>query len=215
MRKVDIQELILRILEEDAQRSFISNYQMYLIHNYLLQENLFSDFGSSALYRMVAEYPDDIWVKAIYIGVLLWMHGLTILIFVLTKKGEEKNQQYLESAKKIFQDAGGNLEYFKDVEWDRVLRITYAVHNPDDIMTMAIKSLPEEYMNLLNELKEDSMNSYRMSIISTIIMALSITLSVVAMMISPFMCYPILSAGLIFTLIAKSVFRKKEKTAKK
>ncbi len=60
MRKVDIQELILRILEEDAQRSFISNYQMYLIHNYLLQENLFSDFGSSALYRMVAEYPDDI-----------------------------------------------------------------------------------------------------------------------------------------------------------
>ena len=165
--------------------------------------------------KAIGEYPDDIWVKAVYIGVLLCMYGLTILIFVLTKKGEEKNQQYLESAKKIFQDAGGNLEDFKDVEWDRVLRITYAVHNPDDIMNMAIKSLPEEYMSLLNELKEDSMNSYRMSIISTVIMALSITLSVVAMMISPFMCYPILSAGLIFTLIAKSVFRKKEKTAKK
>lgn len=63
MRRIDIQELILRILEEEARLNFISNYQMYLIHRYLLQENLFSDFGSSALYRMVAEYPDDIKVS--------------------------------------------------------------------------------------------------------------------------------------------------------
>lgn len=63
MRRIDIQELILRILEEDAKLSFISNYQMYLIHKHLLQENLFSDFGSSALFRMMAEYPDDIRVS--------------------------------------------------------------------------------------------------------------------------------------------------------
>lgn len=63
MKRIDIQELIFRILEEDARLSFISNYQMYLIHRNLLQENLFSDFGSSALYRMVAEYPNDIKVS--------------------------------------------------------------------------------------------------------------------------------------------------------
>lgn len=63
MRRIDIQELILRILEEDEKLSFISNYQMYLIHKHLLQENLFSDFGSSALFRMMSEYPDDIKVS--------------------------------------------------------------------------------------------------------------------------------------------------------
>ena len=60
MRRVDIQELILHILEEDAKREFISNYQMYLIHNYLLTRNLFSDFGTGSLWRMVNEYQNNI-----------------------------------------------------------------------------------------------------------------------------------------------------------
>ena len=50
-------------MEEDAKLCFISNYQMYLIHKHLLQENLFSDFGSSSLLRMMAEYPEDIKVS--------------------------------------------------------------------------------------------------------------------------------------------------------
>ena len=160
--------------------------------------------------KAISQYPDDVWVKSIYIGVLLCMHGLTILIFVLTKQGEEKNQKYIESARRIFQDAGGNLDDYKDEEWDRVLRITYAVHNPDDIMEMAMKKFPPEYMGLLNELKEDSINSYRISVITTVIMALSITLSVIVMVISPFMCYVILFAGLILTTIARIVFKKKK-----
>lgn len=59
MKRVDIQELILHILEADAQREFISNYQMYLIHNYLLTQNLFSDFGKGALWRLVNEYQEN------------------------------------------------------------------------------------------------------------------------------------------------------------
>ena len=70
MRRVDIQELILSILEEDAKRSFISNYQMYLIYKYLLQENFLSDFGSKALYQMMAEYPDDIRISVSGIEIL-------------------------------------------------------------------------------------------------------------------------------------------------
>ena len=165
--------------------------------------------------KAISQYPDDIWVKAIYIGVLLCTYGLTILIFVLTKQGEEKNQKYIVSARQIFQEAGGNIEDYKDAEWDRVLRITYAVHNPDDIMNMAMKKLPPEYLGLLNELREDSVNSYRISVISTVIMALSITLSVIAMMVSPFMCYIILFCGLILTMIARSVFRKKNENPSK
>lgn len=59
MRRVDIQELILHILETDAQREFISNYQMYLVHNYLLSRYLFSDFGTGALWRMASEYHEN------------------------------------------------------------------------------------------------------------------------------------------------------------
>lgn len=59
MKKIDIQELILHILEMDTQRSFISNYQMYLIHNYLLTRDMFSDFGTDAIWRMVREYHED------------------------------------------------------------------------------------------------------------------------------------------------------------
>lgn len=64
MRRIDIQELILRILEEDAENSFISNYQMYLIHKHLLQKNYITDFGTGSLYSMVAEYPEDVHVVA-------------------------------------------------------------------------------------------------------------------------------------------------------
>ena len=159
--------------------------------------------------KAISQYPDDIWVKTIYIGVLLCMYGLTILIFVLTKRGEEKNQKYIETARHIFQDAGVDLGDYKNEEWDRVLRITYAVHNPDDIMNMAIKNLPPEYYSLLNELNEESKNVYRISVASTIIMAFSVTLSVMAMMVSPFMCYVILFGGLILMTISKTVFGKK------
>jgi hypothetical protein len=64
MRRVDIQELILHILEADAHRDFISNYQMYLLHNYLLTRNFFSDFGNNAVWRMEREYQEDIKVVA-------------------------------------------------------------------------------------------------------------------------------------------------------
>ena len=59
MKRVDIQELIFHILEEDSDLSFISNYQMYLIQNYLLRRNLFSDFGTDSLIRLMMEYPCD------------------------------------------------------------------------------------------------------------------------------------------------------------
>ena len=192
-----------------SNHNIMNNKKIYVWHLALLFVITLFFFFTKA----ISQYPDDAWLKAIYIGVLLCMHGLTILIFVLTKQGERKNQKYVESARNIFQDAGGNLGDYKNEEWDRILRITYAVQNPDEIMEMAIKKFPSEYLNLLNELKEDSENSYRISVISSIIMALSITLAVIVMMVSPFMCYVILFAGMILTLIAKIVFKKKKQTA--
>ena len=59
MKKIDIQELLLHILEEDTNREFISNYQMYLIHNHLLKQNLFSDFGEGALWRLTRNYKEN------------------------------------------------------------------------------------------------------------------------------------------------------------
>ena len=50
--------------------------------------------------KAISQYPDDVWVKSIYIGVLLCMHGLTILIFVLTKQGEPVGFEYLRNALK-------------------------------------------------------------------------------------------------------------------
>lgn len=60
MKKVDIQELLLYILEEDMNCEFISNYQMYLIHNHLLKQNLFSDFGEGALLHLTRNYKENI-----------------------------------------------------------------------------------------------------------------------------------------------------------
>ena len=95
MRRIDIQELILRILEEDERLSFISNYQMYLIHRNLLQENLFSDFGSSALYRMVAEYPNDIKISVKGIEIVHIEHFYTALDNNLRFSKSEKSKELM------------------------------------------------------------------------------------------------------------------------
>ncbi len=67
MKRIDIEELFLHLLEYDENSRFISNYQMYLMHNYLLQKHFLSDFNSKFIGFFESHYSED--VEIVEIGV--------------------------------------------------------------------------------------------------------------------------------------------------
>lgn len=153
--------------------------------------------------RAVGAYPQDIWVKLMYVGSYLLMSLLVLLIFVLTRRNGEKVQKKHESAKQLYRNAQENSKDKELDERDLILRIVYAVHNPEDLMQTAADRLPEEYVAMIEEQRVERRKSYRISLFSTMVMAASITIAVISLMFSVWCSYLVLAAGIVVLVIIR------------
>lgn len=131
------------------------------------------------------------------------MSLLVVLIFMLTRRNEEKMREKQESAKQLYRAAQENNHDVEKDERDLILRIVYAVHNPEDLIQTAAERLPEDYVSMIEEQREERRKSYRISLFSTMVMAVSITIAVIALMFSVWFSYIALAAGIVIMAVIR------------
>lgn len=151
------------------------------------------------LTKAVGEFPEDNWVRLLYIAAFLLMYGLGIVIFVVVRNGEDKRQAQQESMKQIYKDLKSHTDNTEESETDKLLRLLYTVQNPEEMIKAAQKNMPEEYKETIARMRLERQKSFRISVISTVVMALAISASVICLIFPIWLCY--LSLGLGFAAV--------------
>ena len=209
--------------------SFIAIGTLWYIHN-----NFFSNHDSVAsstliilhlvllfvitlfqpVTRAIGEYPTDIWVRVIYIVTFLLMYGISTVIFIIVRTAEDKRQERTEFVKQAFQnvqnqngqgETGVGPWMSEYGEWGKLLNIAYAVNNPEELMKAAQDKLPDDYVDMINEMKIRREKVFRTSIISTMIMAVSVSVAVVCLMFPIWLCYVALGIGVGAVILVRVV----------
>ena len=155
------------------------------------------------LTKAVGEYPQDNWVKLIYICAFLLMYGLATVIFILVRNNEEKWQKQQESMKQIYKDLKTQTECSEESETDKLLRLIYTVQNPEEMIKTAQENMPEEYKETIEQMKIERQKSFKISIISTLAMALAVSASVICLIFPIWLCYLSLGIGFLAVMLIR------------
>lgn len=200
--------------------SFVAMSTLWYIHNnFFSSHDLTGNNGEIVLHlvllfvitlfqpltRAIGEHPDDWGVRAFYLLDFFAMYGLTALIMVWIRRREEQINQRRDARKSFVKEKSKELT--KDTteaplsdeakELGRVMRLIYALQNPEAMQEKMAEYMPDEYQQELTDLKKKRETSYRMSIYTVITMAIAVLVAVVLLIFSVWWSYIALAAGLI------------------
>lgn len=160
--------------------------------------------------RAIGAYPRDLWVRLIYVITFLLMYGLGIAIFIIVRNGEERLAARKQSLREIYSDMRDKIDEENAGKWeslrntmkplpgrDRPVReIPSVERTPEEMIKSAREFLPEEYSDMIDELGRQRQKIFRVSVLSTLTMAISISAAVICLMFSIPACYIVLAAGI-------------------
>lgn len=158
--------------------------------------------------RAVGQYPQDVWVRVLYIVIFLLMYGLGTAIFILVKIGEDKKQERSNSMRQFYLDAKRKNGELQGSEWNQALNIAYAVRNPEDMLKLAKDKLPDEYADMIEDMKKQRERIFRISVISTLSMAAAISIAVICLVFNIWLCYLALILGVVAVILVRYVLMK-------
>lgn len=167
------------------------------------------------LTRAIGEYSDDTAIRIFYLTDFFVMYGLTALIMILIRRREdlfsEKKEERLSQVRGRSGTQGGLSDredgsYSDEAkELRRIMRLIWAMENPEELQKRLAEELPDEYQQEWAELKQQRELSYRISLYAVGAMAAAVLLAVVTLMFSVWWSYLCLAAGLVAIFVIRHV----------
>lgn len=170
------------------------------------------------LTRAIGEHPDDSWIRAFYLTDFFVMYGIMTIIIVyirhkenLISSGREARKTIIKEKRKEYQKQNPENESHQMSEEEKELRhllhIVWTIENPEIVQQKLAKYMPDEYQQQLSDLREKREKSYRLSLISVLIMAIAVLAAVVTLIFSIWYSYLALAAGLVVIFITRLIVK--------
>ena len=162
------------------------------------------------LTKAIGQHPSDNGIRAFYLTDFFAMYGLTALIIVVIRRREnqiqDKKAERLSLVKEKRADSTMDTDNLSDEakELRRLMRIVYAIEDPESLREKAEEYMPEEYQQEIADLKKRRETSYRLSMYSVLVMAIAVLIAVVTLIFSIWWSYVSLAAGLIIIFLIRS-----------
>lgn len=167
------------------------------------------------LTRAIGEYSDDMAIRIFYLTDFIFMYGLTALVMIIIRRREdlfsEKKEERMSRVKER-REKQGSLKFGDDSsssdevkELRRIMRVVYAIENPEEIQKRLAEELPDEYQQEWTEMKKQRELSYRVSLYAVGAMAVAVLAAVVTLMFSVVWSYLCLAAGLAAIFVIRHI----------
>lgn len=164
------------------------------------------------LTRAIGQYPSDHWIRLLYLLDFFAMYGLVALIMYDVRHQENKINEAKNirlSAVKEKRQAIPKGSSNENDEIRNLLKIAYAVNNPEVLQKELAEYMPQEYQQELADLKRKREDSYRMSLYAVLAMAIAVSAAVVLLIFSIWWSYLALAAGILSIFLIRYQWRNK------
>lgn len=168
------------------------------------------------LTRAIGEHPDDSGIRIFYLADFFAMYGLTAMIMVIIRHREDKRNELKDARKSLVKEKRENFQQNYDEKKPNIdgssdeikelrflLKIVYAIENPEILQQKLAEYTPDEYQEQLKELKKKREAIYRLSIYSVFTMAAAVLAAVILLIFSIWWSYVALAAGLVVIFLIR------------